>query len=106
MPVTVSLLKERAKELAAEMGIKDFKASVGYICRWVKRNDVRSICLVGTGASADVSGSAVRIAKIRETLRGVHPRFIYTIYETGLFYRCLPNRSYVSAREHRSARGS
>jgi len=53
-----------------------------------------------------VSGSAARIAEIRETLRGVPPWLIYNIDETGLFYRCLPHRSYVSARERRSARGS
>ncbi|KAK1865239.1 hypothetical protein I4F81_007773 [Pyropia yezoensis] len=106
VPVTVSLLKARAIELAAEMGIEGFQASTGYICRWFKRNDVCSICLVGTGASVDVAGSAPRIAEIRETLRGVHPRLIYNIDETGLFYRCLSNRSYVSARERRTARGS
>jgi len=106
VPVTVALLKERETELAAELGVNGFKASTGYICRWVKRNDVRSICLVGTGASADVAGSAARIAEIRETLRGMTPRQIYNNEETGNFYRCLPHGSYVSARERRSARGS
>lgn len=33
VPVTVSLLKERAKELAAEIYIEGFQASTGYICR-------------------------------------------------------------------------
>lgn len=106
VPVAVSLLKERAKELAAEMGIEGFQTSTGYICRWFKRNVVRSIYLVGTGVSAEVAGSAPRIIEIRETLRGFHPRLIYNIDETGLFYRCLPTRSYVSAREFRTARGS
>lgn len=106
VPVPVSLLKERANELAAEMGIEGFEASTGYICRWVKLNDVRRICLVGIGASADVVGSTARIAEIRETLRGVDPRLMYNIDETGLFYGCLPHRSYVCARERRSARGS
>jgi len=106
VPVTVALLKQKETELAVELGVNGFKASTGYICRWVKRNDVRSIFLVGTGASADVAGSAARIAEIRETLRGMTPRQIYNIDETGQFYRCLPHRSYVSARERRSARGS
>ena len=101
--MTVALLKGSAAELDVELGVNGFKASTGYIFRWVKRNDIRSIFLVGTGASADVSGSATRIAEIRETLRGVPPRLIYNIEETGLFYRCLPHRSYVSARERRSA---
>ena len=104
--MTVALLKERETELAVELGVNGFKASTGYICLWVKRNDVRRIFLVGTGASADVAGSAARIAEIRETLRGMTPRQIYNIDETGQFYRCLPHRSYVSARERRSARGS
>eukprot|EP00170_Pyropia_yezoensis_P005598 contig_22715_g5614 len=82
VPVTVSLLKVSAKEL----GIECFTASTGYICRCVKRNDVHSVCLVGTGASDNVAGSAARIFEIRETLRGVHFRLIYKIDETGLFY--------------------
>jgi len=87
VPVTVAMLKERAAELAVELGVNGFKVSKGYICRWVKRNDIRSICLVGTGASADVAGSTAGIAKIRETLRGVHPRQIYNIDETASWGR-------------------
>ena len=50
--------------------------------------------------------SAERIAGIRETLRGVDPGLIYIFDETGLFYRCPPHRSYGSARERRTSRGS
>jgi len=91
--------------MAVKLGGKGFKSSTGYICRWVKRHDDCSTCLVGTGASADVAGSAARIAKTRETLRGVPPRLIFNTDETGLFHRRLPHRSYFSARERRSDRG-
>jgi len=106
VPVIVAMLKERAGQLASKMGIQDFRASKGYTCRWVKRNYIRSICLVGQGASADRAGTAARIAEVLETLQGVAPGLIYNMDETRLFYRCLPHRSYVSARERRTARGS
>jgi len=96
----------RAAELVQEQGINDLNTTTGYICRWAKRNDVRSNCLTGTGASSDVARSAERIAEIREVLRGVDPRRIYRIDETGLFYCCLPHRTYVSERERRYSRGS
>lgn len=106
VPVTVELLKGRAKEIAEEMGLTDFRASTGFVCRWAKRHHVRSIALVGAAASADRSGTVAEMDALRQVLRGVEPRLIYNMDETGLFYRCLPYRSYVTARERRTARGS
>jgi len=44
--------------------------------------------------------------EIRVQLEAFDPEQIYNMDETGLYFRCLPNRAYVSAGSRRRARGS
>jgi len=64
------------------------------------------VALWGQAGSADVAGAASRIAEIRAELEPYPAERIYNMDETGLFYRCIPNRAYVQAGQRRQARGT
>jgi len=64
------------------------------------------VALWSQGGSVDTEAAAPRIAQIREQLEAYPPDRIYNMDETGLFYRCIPNRAYVQAGRRRQARGT
>ena len=43
---------------------------------------------------------------VRGLLQDLPPENIFNMDETGLFYRCLPNRSFVPVEQRRAARGT
>lgn len=64
------------------------------------------MALWGQDGSVDTEAAGPRIAQIREQLEAYPPDRIYHTDETGLFYRCIPNRAYVQAGRRRQARGT
>ena len=108
VPLTMAVLRQRAEEIAANLGVTGFSASAGFVRRWAKRHNLVNISLWGTGgsAAADVEASRQRMEEIRVQLEAFDPEQIYNMDETGLYFRCLPNRAYVSAGSRRRARGS
>eukprot|EP00170_Pyropia_yezoensis_P004091 contig_16886_g4102 len=104
--VSGGLLEARARRIGTELGVTGFKASRHFIQNWARRYKLRNIALWGQGASADIAGSTGRVSEIRKELEVYPPDRIYNMDETGLFYRCTPNRSYVQAGQRRQARGT
>ena len=102
LPVTLSLLRTRAKMAAGELGIYDFKASDGWIRRYRKRHGLgNSIRLHGKG-DVHVSESALqRMEEIRKVMEDYELCNIYNQDESGLMYRMGPNRTYTAPFEHR-----
>jgi len=60
-----------------------------------------SVCLCPPGQNSGISNT-----KIREQLEDYPAERIYNMDETGLFYRCIPNRAYVQAGQRRQVRGT
>jgi len=106
LPVSGSLLEARARRIATELGVTGFKGSPNFIQNWAAHYNLRNVALWGQGGSADTAGAAERIAQIRTQLEDYPADRIYNMDETGLFYRCIPNRSYVQAGQRRQARGT
>ena len=52
VPFTDSMLQEKATQLAAALGIVDFKASNGFINRFKLRHSIESKLILSEGASA------------------------------------------------------
>jgi len=96
-PVSGSLLEARAKRIATELGVTGLKGSPHFIQNWAARYNLRNVALWDQGGSADTAGAAERIAQTRTQLEDYPADRIYNMDETGLFYRCIPNRSYVQA---------
>jgi len=93
VPVTLSLMQTRAREVAVEMGIPEFTASRGYIQKYLRRSKVRaSFKLHGKGGNARPDNFEERMAEIRSVAED---------YESGLFYRMGPSRTYLMQSESR-----
>jgi hypothetical protein len=54
----------KANELAQAMGIEDFKATLGWLDKFKKRNGIRSFKLHGEARSADMAGVALAKEKL------------------------------------------
>jgi len=108
LPLTMVLLRQRAEKISSRLRETGFYASKRFMRQRAKRQNLVNICLWGTGRSstADVESSRHRMAEIREQLSTHEPERIYNMDETGLYFRCLSNRTYISAVSRRRARGS
>jgi len=104
LPVSRSLLEACARQIATELGVTGFKGSPHFIQNWAARYNLRNVALWGQGSSADTAGAAKRIAQIWTQLEDHPADRIYDMDKTGLFYRCIPDRSYVQTGQRRQAR--
>lgn len=96
IPVDGTMLKEKALQLAKMFDPQTkFTASVGWLDKFVKRNDIVFRTLSGEGASTD--GQVVTNWKenLLALCAGYEPKDIYNIDETGLVFKQGPRRSYV-----------
>ena len=106
VPLSLSILRQKAFQVAEHLGITDFSASNGFIHRWASRNGLVNVALHVSGASANVEEAAERMAAIRQQLEGVDVDLIYNVNETDLLYGGLQSRIYVPSEDRRTARGS
>jgi len=88
------ILKEKAIEIAGQLGCEEFKASNGWLDHWKKRYDVRQMKV--SGESGDVSGATVNSWKERlpDILQGYSAKDVWNLDETGCFWRVLPDKGF------------
>ena len=96
LPLTRAVIQEHAKKFAKEMNIHNFMASDGWFSRWRHRHNIgKSVRLLGEAAEVNFEESEVVMSHFRKRLEGYEKEFIFNMDETALFYRALPNRSYI-----------
>ena len=80
------MLQEEALIVASRLGIKDFKASNGWLGRFKERNNIKQ--LVVSGESGDVNEETVTAWRERlvTLVRGYSPEDIWNEDETGCFF--------------------
>ena len=88
-------IKQIAKEMGEKMDLKEFKASNGWLEKFIKRNDVKVKTM--SGESPDVNQIDVQewFSKISAEIEGYEKKDIYNFDETGLLIRLLPKKSYL-----------
>ena len=96
------ILRERALNIARDLGHFSFLASNGWLERFRMRNEVSSIKIHGEGGSCPPHV----LEQYRHTLKiltaGYQRNLIFNADETALFYRQLPNKGFVFKSEARS----
>jgi hypothetical protein len=91
--------------------LQTFDVSEKFIRGIIERRGLKSIGLHGEGADADealkLPSTIARLAELREIIAQYPRSQVYNQDETGLYFRCLPNRSYVFGTEDtKRTRGS
>ena len=99
IPVNGPMLLSEANESAFRHNYTNFQASNGWLQKFCTRHMIKMSAL--HGESADVSDDVVDIwkKKLPSVCNGYADRDIYNMDETAIFYRLLPNRSYIQKGE-------
>lgn len=87
------MIRAKAEEFALSLGRNDFKASSGWLDGFKERN---GICFkTVSGESGDVNQQLANDWKrdLLVKIQGKDPKDIFNADETGLFYRCIPNKT-------------
>lgn len=94
VPISGPILAEKARQMAQELGIMDFKASNGFIDRFKKRNGIVFKTVQGEAASADnEAASRWKVEILPHFLNRYAARDVYNADESALFFDCLPNKT-------------
>jgi hypothetical protein len=95
------ILRQKAEDLAKKMGIDNFIASEGWFHRWKKRENIVYKQTYGEQKDADFSTAENWIKTVWPKIISEYtPDNIYNADETGLFYRALPECTYLFKNEN------
>lgn len=94
LAISGKVLKEKALELASEVGLNSFKASNGWLQKFKERHQIsyKNVYKIDT---TSVKQSIINewLCKVKELTNGYEERDIFNCDETGLFFRILPEKS-------------
>lgn len=96
IPISGPILKEKAKEISQKISVTDFRASNGWLDRFRIRHGIvyRQIC----GEAKSVNMDDVNLwlnTTLPSILENYDPKDVYNADECALFYKLLPDRSFV-----------
>lgn len=95
------LFREQAEKLARKMGKTDFVATSGWFQRWKERENLTFGKVHGEQADADKSGAEAWFKNEWPPLCEKYaPSSIFNADETGLYFRALPENTYMFKREN------
>lgn len=90
------LMQQKAEDLAKQMGKDDFSATGGWFHRFKKRKNIVYSKLHGEQGEADTAAAETWIRdEWPAIISEYEPGDIYNADETGLFYRALPEHTYM-----------
>ncbi|XP_004386991.1 tigger transposable element-derived protein 1-like [Trichechus manatus latirostris] len=114
VPINVVLIQEKARslfeDLKREQGegaeSETFGASRGWFARFKARHSLHGIGASGEATAADAEAASKYPILLRRVIQdgGYTPRQVFNVDETGLFWKRLPDRTFISL-EEKSALG-
>ena len=96
VPLSASMIQEKAVIFAKGLNTENFQASDGWLRRWKERNDISFKTV--SGESKSVTPEMVNAwseMSLPTYLSNYDLEDIYNADEFGLFYQCLPNKTYL-----------
>ena len=95
VPLSASMIQEKAVTFAKELNTENIQASDGWLRRWKERSNISFKAV--SGESKSVTPEMVNTlleTSLPTLLSNYDLKEIYNADEFGLFYQCLPNKSY------------
>ena len=93
IPLSGHMLQKKALQFAQSLGRKDFQASTDWIWNFKKRYDIVGKSICGESSSIDEDVCMKWTDELPTLISSFKPEEIYNADETGLFYKCLPNKT-------------
>ena len=95
VPFSASMIQEKAVIFAKELSTENFQASDGWLRRWKERDNISFETVSGEPKSVTPQmGNAWSEMSLPTLLSNYDLKDIYNADEFGLFYWCLPNKTY------------
>lgn len=102
-----TLLADPAASKEVKARVEDFKAGERWARNFVKRNSIDSVRLHGEAGSVNKEAIKEAMEELRALCAKYPARLIFNVDETGLQWKLMPRRTYLSNLEDRkTARGS
>lgn len=95
IPIHGPLLKGKAQDFASKIGIKDFASSNGWLEGFKRRHDLSFKKVTGESKSVNLDVCNRWTEDLPTLLEGYDPENIYNADETGLFFKCLPDKTFT-----------
>ena len=94
VPVSGPILQLKARELAAALGHRGFRCSTGWLERFKTRHGIafRQMSGEATSVTNDMTADWLEV-KLPALLREYQPVDIFNADKTGLFWKCLPDKT-------------
>ena len=92
-PISNPVLTSQAELTASELGLTDFTASVGWIERFKRRHGIALKTVSGEAAAVDHTVTNALKQHDLPSLLNEYGEDIFNADETGIFYKCLPDKS-------------
>lgn len=94
LPLSGPILREKAKQFAEALGHGEFEASVGWLEKFKKRHGIVQKTLCGESAAANIQTRDEWVTNVLpKLLEKYDENDIFNADETGLFFKCLPNKT-------------
>lgn len=101
-PISGEMLCQKAKFFYNKLHDKDdFRASDGWLDNFKKRHGIRLLTITGEKLSSDVGAVDPFVKKFQEKIKelGLVPDQVYNADESGLFWKLLPQKTFVHSSE-------
>lgn len=92
-PISGTLVRSKAKEIAEKLGYNRFNASIGWLQKFRIRHNISFKAISGEAANVNLSDVKNFIEKVPLLIKDYQPKDIYNADETGLFFRMLPDKT-------------
>ncbi|XP_046395439.1 tigger transposable element-derived protein 6-like [Ischnura elegans] len=99
IPLSGSILQDRAKTIALKLGIDDFHASNGWLSRFKRRWNLTTLRVCGEEAAVDVAVVEEWKKNLPSLVAGYDPKDIFNADESGFFYNLLPDSTLATKGE-------
>lgn len=95
VPISGPVLQKKAEQFARKMNIpvENFAASNGWLGNFKKRYDLHFKSVCGESAAVDTEKCDTWKSELPTLLENYRPEDIFNADETGLFFKCLPNKT-------------